>query len=42
MMVHLHMHEGMGGPHHFVIIVRSNDPREPEKELSLKADFGDY
>ena len=37
----LHMHEGMGGPHHFLITIRSNDPLEPEKILSLRAYFGD-
>ena len=33
------MHEGMGGPHHFVIVLRTNDPSQPEKRLSVKANF---
>jgi len=33
------MHEGMGGRHHFDIIFKSNDPVEPEKVLTVKAEY---
>ncbi len=33
------MHEGMGGPHTFVIDLRTNDPVEPVKKLTVKADY---
>lgn len=35
----MHMHKGMGGPHHFVITVHSNDPVEPEQQVAIKANF---
>jgi hypothetical protein len=38
-MVHLHMHAGMGGPHHFLFHVKTNDPNRPEVVLSVKANF---
>ncbi len=31
------MHEGMGGPHLFNILVGSNDPVEPVKVLRVRA-----
>jgi hypothetical protein len=34
------MHKGMGGPHLFEIVVRSNDPQHPEAKLYVKANFG--
>lgn len=33
------MHPGMGGPHHFVFTVHSNDPVEPEQQVAIKVDF---
>lgn len=33
------MHDGMGGPHYFVMTVKSNDPMQPSKELHIKAKF---
>lgn len=36
------MHEGMEGPHLFVITIKSNDPVEPQKQISVKGDFGKY
>ena len=33
------MHEGMGGMHHFDIVFKSNDPVEPEKVLTVKAEY---
>ncbi|MBI4299847.1 MAG: hypothetical protein HY677_01835 [Chloroflexi bacterium] len=33
------MHEGMGGPHTFEIHVFSDDTRQPEKKLYVKAEF---
>ncbi len=33
------MHQGMGGPHHFDIVFKSNDPVEPEKVLTVKAEW---
>ena len=36
------MHEGMDGPHLFLITIRTNDPVEPEKQITLKGDFGKY
>ena len=34
------MPEGMGGPHLFVIRVRTNDPVEPERLLSIRSNWG--
>jgi hypothetical protein len=34
------MNSSMGGPHHFVIPIESDDPDRPLVELSIKADFG--
>ncbi len=34
-----HMMEGMDGPHLFEIVLRSNDPSEPESVLQVRADF---
>ncbi|MDO8672971.1 MAG: hypothetical protein Q7O66_16305 [Dehalococcoidia bacterium] len=31
------MHEGMGGPHLFEVVVPSNDPIEPEKTMLIRA-----
>ncbi len=36
------MHEGMEGPHLFIITIKSNDPTAPEKQVQLKGDFGKY
>ena len=33
------MHEGMDGPHHFVIPLKTNDKMEPEQTVAAKADF---
>ncbi len=33
------MHEGMEGPHHFLIVVETNDPSNPRVELHIKANF---
>jgi len=33
------MMEGMDGPHLFEIVVASNDPKQPEAVLRVKADF---
>ena len=33
------MPEGMGGPHLFVIRLKTNDPMEPEKLLRIKSDW---
>jgi len=35
------MHEGMEGPHFFILPIQSNDPREPNKLIKIKADFVD-
>ncbi len=34
------MSEGMGGVHHFLIRVPSNDPETPEAQLHFHAVFG--
>jgi hypothetical protein len=34
------MPEGMGGPHLFVIRVRTNDPVEPERLLRIRSTWG--
>jgi len=31
------MHEGMGGPHLFVIRLKTNDPVEPERTLRIRS-----
>ncbi|MFC1491313.1 hypothetical protein ACFLQ0_01840 [Nitrospinota bacterium] len=33
------MNRAMGGPHHFLIVLETNDPRNPKIELHIKADF---
>jgi hypothetical protein len=33
------MHQGMGGPHTFEIIVPSNDPAQPEIALTVAATY---
>lgn len=33
------MHEGMGGPHHFNIDLRTNDPLEPLKQLTVLSNW---
>ena len=33
------MHEGMGGPHDFRVVLRTNDPVEPEKELTIRSNW---
>src|SRR5574337_2178974 len=34
------MHAGMGGPHLFVIHVKTNDPVEPERQLRIRSNWG--
>jgi hypothetical protein len=34
------MHEGMDGPHHFRVHVKTNDPDQSEKELIVLSDWG--
>ena len=33
------MHEGMAGPHLFVLPLKTNDPREPHKIIKIRANF---
>jgi hypothetical protein len=33
------MHDGMGGPHQFDLVVNSNDPVEPAQAVSVLAEF---
>lgn len=33
------MHKGMEGPHLFEAVIKSNDPRQPETRLRIKANF---
>jgi hypothetical protein len=33
------MHEGMGGPHHFDLVVATNDAVEPTQTVSVLAEF---
>ena len=33
------MTQGMEGPHHFLILLETNDPRKRSVELHIKADF---
>jgi hypothetical protein len=33
------MHEGMGGPHEFVVPLRTNDAARPEQRLTVKSDW---
>ena len=33
------MHEGMGGPHHFDVVIPSSDPIQPEQVVSVKARY---
>ena len=35
------MHKGMDGPHLFVLPIRTNDPREPNTLIKIKANFSD-
>jgi hypothetical protein len=34
------MHQGMGGPHEFVVLLRSNDPAAPERQLVVRSFWG--
>jgi hypothetical protein len=34
------MHEGMGGPHEFVVPLRTNDRVEPERRLVVYSNWG--
>jgi len=34
------MHEGMGGPHEFVVPLRTNDPMTPERRLVVLSNWG--
>ncbi len=36
------MHEGMDGPHEFRVHVLTNDPKEPEKLLTVLSDWGKW
>lgn len=31
------MHAGMGGPHEFVVPLRTNDPAAPERQLVVRS-----
>jgi hypothetical protein len=33
------MHEGMGGPHLFLVKIKSNDGLEPERTLRIRSDW---
>jgi len=33
------MHDGMGGPHQFDLVVNTNDPVEPAQTASVLAEF---
>jgi hypothetical protein len=33
------MHESMGGEHEFRVLLRTNDPVEPEKELIILSNW---
>jgi hypothetical protein len=33
------MHDGMGGPHLFLVKVKSNDPVEPERILRIRSNW---
>jgi hypothetical protein len=33
------MHAGMGGPHLFLVHVKSNDPVEPERVLKIRSNW---
>lgn len=35
------MHEGMAGPHFIVLPIVTNDPREPNKFVKIRANFVD-
>lgn len=34
------MHQGMEGPHDFRVHLKTNDPVEPEKEITILSDWG--
>jgi hypothetical protein len=34
------MHQGMGGPHTFVVRLRTNDPATPEQPLIVRSNWG--
>lgn len=34
------MTEGMGGPHEFVVPLRTNDAATPERRLVVRSDWG--
>lgn len=34
------MPRGMGGPHKFLVRVRTNDPATPERVLVVRSDWG--
>jgi len=33
------MHQGMGGPHLFVIRLKTNDPIEPERQIKIRSNW---
>lgn len=37
--VQFSMHQGMGGPHRFIIKLASNDPVEPTTELTVATTY---
>ncbi len=34
------MHAGMGGPHEFVVVIRTNDPGKSEHRFIVRSDWG--
>lgn len=34
------MHEGMSGPHEFIVPLRTNDPTTPERRLVVLSNWG--
>jgi hypothetical protein len=34
------MHAGMGGPHEFIVPLRTNDPERPERALTVLSYWG--
>lgn len=33
------MHEGMGGPHLFIVKLKTNDAVEPERQLRIRSNW---
>ncbi len=34
------MHDGMGGPHEFLVALRTNDPAARERSVVVRSDWG--